>query len=195
LGDIVDGEARVSKIGKIVESEWINTPCIRPDMNLQLGDHVVMPNHFHGIIIIGNNEYNCGRRDAMPRVFTADNSVQHDRSGRDAMLASVRQQNSVQRDGSGRDAMHRVSTMGGDSVPWDDDRTDMAAFGPQSKNLASIIRGFKSSVTRNARCIYSDFAWQSGFHEHVIRDEHSYKKISEYIIDNAANWRKDEYYL
>jgi len=29
-----------------------------PDMNLTMGKYVVMPNHFHGIIGIGKNEYN-----------------------------------------------------------------------------------------------------------------------------------------
>ena len=44
---------------------------LRPDMNLELGESVVMPNHIHGIIIIGANEYNSGDgRDAMHRVST-----------------------------------------------------------------------------------------------------------------------------
>jgi len=30
-------------------------------------------------------------------------------------------------------------------------------FGPQSKNLASIICGFKIGVTKNARCIDPEF--------------------------------------
>jgi hypothetical protein len=38
---------------KIVENEWIKTPEIRPDMNLKQGEFVVMPNHFHAILIIG----------------------------------------------------------------------------------------------------------------------------------------------
>src|SRR5687767_11816421 len=58
-----------TKIGKIAETEWFKTPQLRPDMNLELGEFVVMPNHIHGIICIGENEYNGderrGRRDAM----------------------------------------------------------------------------------------------------------------------------------
>jgi putative transposase len=34
---------------------------MRPDMNLQMGEFVIMPNHFHAIIIIGENEYNVKR--------------------------------------------------------------------------------------------------------------------------------------
>ena len=63
-----------TKIGKIAETEWFKTPQLRPDMNLELGEFIVMPNHIHGIICIGENEYNRderrGRRDAMHGVST-----------------------------------------------------------------------------------------------------------------------------
>ena len=49
---------QLSEIGKIVQTEWIKTPGIRPDMKLELLEFVVMPDHFHGIIVIGKNEYN-----------------------------------------------------------------------------------------------------------------------------------------
>jgi REP element-mobilizing transposase RayT len=48
----------LSKIGQIVQTEWLNTPQIRMDMNLSLGEFIIMPNHFHAILIIGKNEYN-----------------------------------------------------------------------------------------------------------------------------------------
>ena len=47
-----------SEIGDIVRSEWLKSPEIRPDMNLKLDEYIIMPNHFHGIIMIGKNEYN-----------------------------------------------------------------------------------------------------------------------------------------
>ena len=43
---------------------------MRPDINLQMGEFVVMPNHFHAIIIIGENEYNQ-RNDAACRGVAA----------------------------------------------------------------------------------------------------------------------------
>ncbi len=68
-------------------------------------------------------------------------------------------------------------------------------FAPQSKNLASIIRGFKSSVTTQSRPIHADFAWQSRFHEHIIRDKQSYHLIRKYIRNNPANWENDQFYI
>ena len=67
-------------------------------------------------------------------------------------------------------------------------------FGPQSKNLASIIRGFKIGVTRNAKQINPDFSWQARFYDHIIRNEKSFITISEYIISNPQKWENDNYY-
>jgi len=67
-------------------------------------------------------------------------------------------------------------------------------FGPQSQNLPSIIRGYKTGVTKNARLIDPGFAWQPRYHDRIIRDDGSYQIICEYISDNPANWREDEFY-
>ncbi len=67
-------------------------------------------------------------------------------------------------------------------------------FGPQSQNLASIIRGFKIGVTKQGRQINPDFAWQSSYHEHIIRNEKSFHNISEYIVNNALNWKGDKFF-
>ncbi|HET8809636.1 MAG TPA: transposase [Flavobacteriaceae bacterium] len=68
-------------------------------------------------------------------------------------------------------------------------------FGPQSKNLASIIRGFKIGVTKNARNINPDFAWQSRYHDHIIRNEKSFQNISNYIQNNPKNWKRDTFHV
>ena len=67
FGEIVDGVMELSEIGDIAESEWLKTFEMRQDMNLTMGAYVVMPNNFHAIIGIGENEYNSGSnsRDAM----------------------------------------------------------------------------------------------------------------------------------
>ena len=124
-----------TEIGKIAETEWLKTPALRPDMNLELGEFIVMPNHIHGIILIGENEYNRGNH------------------GRDAMHC--------------RDAMHGVSTT-----------EYKNQFAPQPKNLASIIRGYKSAVTTYARQKNIQFDWQSRFHDSIIRAMDDYTKIS-----------------
>lgn len=50
FGDILDGEMRLNDAGWVVANEWIKTPVIRNE--IELDEWVVMPNHFHGILVI-----------------------------------------------------------------------------------------------------------------------------------------------
>ena len=54
-------------------------------------------------------------------------------------------------------------------------------FGPQSRNLASVLRGFKSAVTAYARHQEIEFQWQSRFHERIIRNQNELERIQNYI--------------
>jgi REP element-mobilizing transposase RayT len=67
-------------------------------------------------------------------------------------------------------------------------------FGPlQPGSLSTIIRSYKSAVTRWARKNgYDDFSWQSRFYDHIIRDETSLQSICQYICDNPLKWAQDE---
>ena len=143
FGDIVDGEMHLSEIGKIAQSEWTKTQELRPDMNLLIDKFVIMPNHVHCIVIIGDNQYNTCRRDAM----------------------------------------HCVST---------DLSKYKNKFGPQFKNLSSIIRGFKIAITTCARKHNIDFAWQERFHDRIIRDNDGLNNVRAYILNNPQKWNEDE---
>jgi len=67
-------------------------------------------------------------------------------------------------------------------------------FGPQLKNLGSIVRGFKIGVTKWYREQgITDAIWQSRFHDHIIRNETELQNIRRYIINNPLNWNKDDY--
>jgi len=151
---------QLNDLGETVEAEWLKTPQLRPDMNLEVAEYVVMPNHFHGIINIGYNKFNTAiyenstRRDAMLCVSELDHNSNHDFNGN-----------------------HKNK------------------FGPQYKNLASIIRGFKAAVTTYARKNNIRFDWQPRFHDHIITTDKEYRRIADYIIRNPENWHEDQFYL
>ncbi len=50
LGTIRNEEMTLSEIGTIVREEWLRTPLVRP--NIELDEFIIMPNHVHGIIVI-----------------------------------------------------------------------------------------------------------------------------------------------
>jgi REP element-mobilizing transposase RayT len=65
-------------------------------------------------------------------------------------------------------------------------------FQNQGKDtVSSIIGSYKSVVTKYARKINVDFGWQSRFHDHIIRNDKSYERIKNYIINNPAKWNDD----
>ncbi len=61
-------------------------------------------------------------------------------------------------------------------------------------SISSIIGGYKSAVTKHANRLGLEFAWQTRFYEHIIKDAKAYKNITEYIYNNPLNWRNDKFY-
>jgi REP element-mobilizing transposase RayT len=75
----------------------------------------------------------------------------------------------------------------------------MANISPESGSISTIVRSFKSVVTRQARQMRlqedgKDFAWQERFHDHIIRDHEEFLRIQRYIINNPASWEEDKFY-
>ncbi len=70
----------------------------------------------------------------------------------------------------------------------------MTAISPKSNTISSIIRSYKSAVTKYCNRLELTFAWQPRFHDHIIRNDESFHRISEYIKNNPANWHEDKFY-
>jgi putative transposase len=190
FGRIEDNLPVLSDIGLIAKKEWVRTVELRPDMNITLGEFVVMPDHIHGIVRIGDNEFNSPHRDAMH----GNGENNSDQIGRDAMQGNV---GNNECNTPRRDAMHRVSTgktahKHGINGFGPHKQFPQNQFGPQRKNLASIMRGYKSAVSIQSRKIRPDFGWQPRFYDHIIRDESELERITNYIKDNPRRWAEKQ---
>ena len=139
FGDIIDGEMRLNDIGRIVAAEWIRSGELRSE--IETGEYVVMPNHFHGIVMIDDT--------------VGANGI--------------------------RPVLHTPATNG--------------RFRSPSKNVGSMVRGFKSVVTKCIN-IHRDTpgmpVWQRNYYEHVILDDADYTRIAEYVADNPRRWAEDK---
>jgi putative transposase len=61
--------------------------------------------------------------------------------------------------------------------------------------LGAIINQYKSTCTKRIRSSGDpQFAWQSRYYDHIIRNEQELEKISAYIQANPGAWMEDEYY-
>lgn len=62
----------------------------------------------------------------------------------------------------------------------------------KTKSLSQLIGAYK---TTSSKQIHQNndkfFEWQRSFHDHIIRNDYSFKKIHDYIRDNTANWKDD----
>lgn len=89
-----------------------------------------------------------------------------------------------------RDALNASATS---NVENTDARSASLRFAPQRENLASVVRGIKSAVTRFANENNIKFAWQPRFYEHIIRNQTEMNNIANYIEQNPYRWETDEY--
>ena len=85
-----------------------------------------------------------------------------------------------------RDVPWRVSTYGKNET--------MQTIANQQGRLSTMIGGFKQSVTRYANANSISFAWQTRFHDRIIRDCDEMNRIAEYIENNVARWESDEFH-
>jgi len=68
---------------------------------------------------------------------------------------------------------------------------------PTSNTIPTIIRGYKSAVTKQINILQNQPGvpvWQRNYYEHIVRNEKSYLIISEYIMNNPFTWRDDKYH-
>jgi REP element-mobilizing transposase RayT len=61
FGNITNGEMHLNEYGKIVQTEWLKSSEIRNE--IELDAYQIMPNHFHGIVIIQDVMINRNRGD------------------------------------------------------------------------------------------------------------------------------------
>ena len=170
FGDIANGEMIWNDMGKIANEYWLEIPNHFP--NAVLHEHIVMPNHTHGIIELTDSvgASHVGTRHGVSLPDNTDNTVGTSH---------------------GMSLQHGVSPQHGVSL-----QPHQREFGkPIPGSVSTIINQFKSSVKRWCnKNGYEHFKWQSRFHDHIIRDEKSYLTISEYIINNPVQWQEDKFF-
>jgi REP element-mobilizing transposase RayT len=172
FGTIENGAMILNQYGHIAYNEWIKTTEIRK--NVELCDFVVMPNHIHGIIrLLGRGELHS------PEISNELHSPEISNE-----LHSPEISNELH-------SPQRSDNRGVCDTPENRGVCDTPLRSP-SQTIGAIVRGYKSSVTKQLGLLgFNEKIWQRNYHEHIIRNEQSYLKISEYIVNNPVNWDND----
>jgi REP element-mobilizing transposase RayT len=184
-----------SELGSIAFQYWTEIPVHFPFVDLDT--FVIMPNHVHGIIIINKHDHEIPVETQNLASLQSPNNI---RENKTQNLASLQSPNIIREN----ETQNLASLQSPNNIP-ENETQNLASlhafpkknpnrFGPQSKNLASIIRGYKTGVKKYATMHKIDFSWQSRFHDHVIRNQNEYTAISNYINQNITNWESDDFY-
>jgi putative transposase len=185
----LEPQMELNEYGTIAYNEWVKLPERFP--NFELDVFQIMPNHIHAIIVLtppaldGNghpqgiaptntSDVGAGFTPAL------DNRPAQDEKGQPQGIAPT-----------------DTSNVGAGFTP----ALDIATTNTTPNNTVSdIVGAYKSLVANACLEIYKSNnegmgkLWQRNFHDHIIRDEQSYQKIANYIINNPANWKDDKFY-
>ena len=84
-----------------------------------------------------------------------------------------------------------AETLHATSLPEDNSKQinkKMSQISPVYGSLSTIIRSYKSAVTKESRLINSDFNWLPRFYDRIIRNTKEYNNIKNYIFENPDRW-------
>jgi len=165
----------MNEYGKIAHDEWQNTEKIRT--NCRIHDFIIMPNHIHGIIEITENK---GKENESGKFKSPSQTIGAIIRG--YKIATIKRIKEFIQEIENKNPGHRDCTGELQFAPTEFAPTEFAPteFAPTEFAPMEIIKSFDFKI------------WQRNYYEHIIRNEESYQRIKEYIINNPQNWGKDK---
>lgn len=171
FGKIENGEMILNEFGQIAFDEWMKLPGRYS--NFELDVFQIMPNHLHGIVVL----VGAGLAPAQLQPQSGNgNDMNVIRAGVDDNWAGV---NPAPTDPQPHGFVPTVGDM-------------MGAY--KSLVANECLKIWKSRWEGASPAPTMGKLWQQNFYEHIIRNEKSYKTISDYIVNNPKNWREDKFY-
>lgn len=187
FGSIVDGKTQLTAVGEYTKK------CIEKigviNKNVQVPLYVIMPNHIHLIIIVGDNDaettpsvglsYYGSRNDMdarLPRLPHCDSPTTHcDSPTTHCDSSTTHDSNSIEK-------------------TQEEINLEMQRRAKCCGRLSHIIGQFKSAVVRYTKLNDISFEWQARYHDHIVRNQEEMNNIADYIEQNPAKWKTDCFY-
>lgn len=166
FGEIEDGKMFLSEIGAHTQKCIEEITQHNPYAEIPL--FTIMPNHLHLIVAIDYDKTPHDKR--VVDVDTRSVETFPETSHNETITKETFRETSLQK----KTSIERATEM----QSW----------------LSVVIRQFKQSITRFAHKNNIEFAWQTRFHDHIIRDNKEMNRIAKYIKNNVATWKEDEFY-
>jgi putative transposase len=190
FGEIRNGKMVLNDAGDIANKCWYQITNHFP--NTILHEHIIMPNHVHGIIEITVGANNHSPENHSPENHSPENHSPENHSPENHWPENHWPENHWPEN-------HSPENHWPENISQNDRAKNISPLPVSpSKTIGSIVRGYKIGVTKWFRVhMPAEFPighsiWQRNFWEHIIRNQQSYDRISDYIINNPKNWKKDK---
>lgn len=149
-------------MGQIAHQHWLQLTERWP--HLELGAFQVMPNHFHGVLIVGV---------PLAGTQTPDEIPDADPVGKP--LAG---------------SQERAPARGAPTAPTGAPTVGEIIGAYKSLVATDCLKLFKKEHPGKQLGKF----WQRDYWEHIIRDQRAFDNISNYIVQNPAKWDEDRFY-
>ncbi len=181
LGRIENQKMILSDAGTIVSDFFAEIPTYHK--RIVLDEWIVMPNHFHCIIILGDYDFDNGV------------SVVVGGGGVGGIGDGVGDGNGDNGD-TVVDKIHEFYLRYQQTKPSENDIKQYRKL--RRKMLIPMIIGkFQMQTSKQINIINNtpgNKNWQHNYHDHVIRNDAEYQRIKQYIKNNPLNWKDDTFY-
>jgi REP element-mobilizing transposase RayT len=162
FGEIVEGEMELNDAGKMIYKEWQEL-TVRFH-NIQLDKFVIMPNHIHGIIIVGAT-----------LVVAQNTSITQNQTI--VVTQNAPNQNTPNQNWAGTrpDPTSSKQILGNIIGTFKSITTHKYIDNVKNQNWQSFNKKL----------------WQRNYYEHIIRNDLEMEKIRKYIQNNPLSWITD----
>mgnify|MGYP000217368927 CR=1 FL=1 len=197
FGEMKNGKMHLSNLGVIADIFWHEIPARKSFV--KLGEYVIMPNHMHGILIIDERFHIVETLHATSLQYETNATSPTNETN------ATSPTNATQPTSPSNGTSRTNATSPTNNIKTNDSSIRpnpnppqkneiMSQKSPKSNSVSTIIRSYKSAVTKHANRLDIPNGWQTRFHDHIIRDDTAYQRISTYIKNNPKNWRDDKFF-
>jgi putative transposase len=177
FGEIVAGRMELNATGLWVQACWQRSPHRFSYLTLDV--FVIMPNHLHGILWLGD-----------------ENHADVGTSPRGEAFGHESDDTPCKGEAFGHEILEQPEISWPNASPLRNPNVSpIAPNGTKSGSIAAIIQNFKSISTRRINQIQNNAGrtlWQRNYYEHIIRDNTALQNIQNYIRNNPLSWQQDQ---
>ena len=188
FGEVQNGKMMLNQYGEIADAYWRKISDIRN--YVRLDEYIVMPNHFHGIIILKPSFVGAtdpvAREEGKKETLVATDPVARKEKKREFNWAT----GSVAPTSEEKEKNRATG-----SVAPAKSRKEDRPRGPLPGSIGAIIGQYKSVVTKTInelRRTPGRDVWQRDYYDHIGRYDRELYRIRVYIRNNPMQWEFDE---